>query len=269
MKKKIVLLTAVIMMFNSSFVVNAAPKTMEDGTVFDAEYYAEENPDVVAAMGRSEEALWVHYLNFGKSEGRKATADDNVINTVAPNRERSELAKSTKTEVNDAVARGDYYVLPFGAIKTSGTTKSGIYWESSWYRPYQAAWEYIYDANCGDEWDIEELQNGEILSELFNENIGKGGAELFLDFGYFVEYMDQFKARGIIPQDYQLPGSYYTITKTGGYYMSGVATKYYIVTDCPEAMAEYNKKLAYINKTNLPIQTYEKYTPKYLREQQK
>lgn len=48
----------------------AAPETMPDGTVFDAEYYASENPDVVAAMGKDPNMLYLHYQVFGKKEGR-------------------------------------------------------------------------------------------------------------------------------------------------------------------------------------------------------
>lgn len=49
---------------------NAAPKTMPDGGTFDAEYYAQNNPDVVAALGSNESVLYQHYLNYGKAEGR-------------------------------------------------------------------------------------------------------------------------------------------------------------------------------------------------------
>ena len=49
---------------------NAAPKTMPDGGTFDAEYYAKNNPDVVAALGSNENVLYQHYLQYGKAEGR-------------------------------------------------------------------------------------------------------------------------------------------------------------------------------------------------------
>ena len=42
-------LVAAIAIFGVNFKVQAAPKTMPDGTVFDAEYYAASNPDVVAS----------------------------------------------------------------------------------------------------------------------------------------------------------------------------------------------------------------------------
>ena len=54
--------------------VMAAPKTMPDGTLFDAEYYAANNPDVVAAFGTSEAALYSHYQTFGRREGRLPVA---------------------------------------------------------------------------------------------------------------------------------------------------------------------------------------------------
>ena len=52
----------------------AAPEIMPDGTVFDGEYYAANNPDVVAAMGTDTAALYAHYQVCGKTEGRLATA---------------------------------------------------------------------------------------------------------------------------------------------------------------------------------------------------
>ena len=43
---------------------------------FDAAYYAANNADVVAALGSSPEALYGHYTQFGKSEGRAAYEGD-------------------------------------------------------------------------------------------------------------------------------------------------------------------------------------------------
>lgn len=65
----------VALLVGSGLTVSAAPQKMSDGTLFDAEYYAQQNPDVVAAMGKGVRALYRHYLNYGKAEGRKATAD--------------------------------------------------------------------------------------------------------------------------------------------------------------------------------------------------
>lgn len=51
---------------------NAAAKVMPDGYAFDASYYAENNPDVASAIGTDENALYQHYENYGKNEGRPA-----------------------------------------------------------------------------------------------------------------------------------------------------------------------------------------------------
>ena len=52
----------------------AAPKIMSDGTVFDAAYYADNNPDVKAVFGTNEQNLYAHYKMFGKNEGRLPVA---------------------------------------------------------------------------------------------------------------------------------------------------------------------------------------------------
>ncbi len=45
---------------------------MSDGTLFDPTFYAQSNPDVVAALGDSAPSLWNHYVKFGRGEGRLA-----------------------------------------------------------------------------------------------------------------------------------------------------------------------------------------------------
>ena len=40
--------------------------------VFDAEYYAENNPDVVSVVGTEPEALLKHFILYGIDEGRKS-----------------------------------------------------------------------------------------------------------------------------------------------------------------------------------------------------
>lgn len=66
--KAIATISAVTMLFGMT--AFAAPKKMSDGGTFDPEYYAQQNPDVVAALGTDENALYQHYLNNGKTEGR-------------------------------------------------------------------------------------------------------------------------------------------------------------------------------------------------------
>lgn len=62
------LITTVLL--GSSLSANAAPVMMPDGTFFDAEYYAQTNPDVVGVLGTDATVLYNHYVNNGKAEGR-------------------------------------------------------------------------------------------------------------------------------------------------------------------------------------------------------
>lgn len=70
--------------------VCAEPKAMPDGTIFDAEYYAENNPDVAAAFGTDENLLYQHYLGCGKIEGRKPYRDGDEALILMPYIERSQ-----------------------------------------------------------------------------------------------------------------------------------------------------------------------------------
>lgn len=243
----------------------ATPVKMPNGEMFDAEYYAENNPDVTAAVGNSVDALYSHYERYGKKEGRKAYNGD-TGKTALTSPVKSSITFETKTDINSSVARGECLVDIFGVATKSGVTNSGIYWESSWYRPYTASWEYMFRAFCGDKSTIEEFQNGEVLSELIRENIGKGGAEMLLDFGVFTEYVDNLKALGVISNDYQLPQTFYSINKTGKTYMDGYFKGYYITTDCPEAEECYRLHNNPQTRLQNQKQNYKNYTPKYIRD---
>lgn len=82
--RKYVLLSSLIVAYTFicfSPMVLATPKTMSDGQIFDAAYYAEQYPDVRAAYGNDEGKLYEHYLIFGKNEGRHpfATSDSGTV----------------------------------------------------------------------------------------------------------------------------------------------------------------------------------------------
>lgn len=70
MKKTLALLLTLIMVLCSGMTVLAAPVTMPDGGVFDAQFYAATYPDVAAVCGSNTNLLYQHYLMFGKAEGR-------------------------------------------------------------------------------------------------------------------------------------------------------------------------------------------------------
>lgn len=70
MKKLLATVTLTGAVVASPLTAFAAPQTMPDGTIFDAEYYAQNNPDVVAALGTDAGILYQHYVMSGKNEGR-------------------------------------------------------------------------------------------------------------------------------------------------------------------------------------------------------
>lgn len=82
---------------------------------FDAEFYAKNNPDVVAACGNSPEALYKHYLNYGKKEGRAQNASE-----AASNPQQQVVTNPTQP--------------------SAPTTGSGQYWET--YVPQDNEYDY-------------------------------------------------------------------------------------------------------------------------------
>ena len=71
--------------FGGAMEAQAAPVTMPDGTVFDPDYYAQMNPDVVITVGLDPMALYDHYVRYGRKEGRAAVAPQDVVATIDPN----------------------------------------------------------------------------------------------------------------------------------------------------------------------------------------
>lgn len=105
MKGKLVKTIAAVYMATMLFGMTAlaAPKTMSDGGTFDPEYYAQQNPDVVAALGTNENVLYQHYLNNGKAEGRlpyAATGSDSSASvTVVETKQYDYVANKGATSL--------------------------------------------------------------------------------------------------------------------------------------------------------------------------
>lgn len=74
-RRCVVIVLSVAGIMGSSLTAYAAPAVMPDGVVFDAEFYAANNPDVVTVYGTDTSALYRHYVEYGKAEGRKPAAD--------------------------------------------------------------------------------------------------------------------------------------------------------------------------------------------------
>ncbi len=79
MRKKIITgLFFAGILFSSTATCYAAPERMPDGTMFDAAYYAQAYPDVAAEVGTGTDALYNHYVTYGKVEGRLPVASSTV-----------------------------------------------------------------------------------------------------------------------------------------------------------------------------------------------
>jgi hypothetical protein len=103
------LFAAILLGMCTSFTVLAAPRTMPDGTVFDPEYYAAANPDVVAALGTNPDVLYKHYKNYGIKEGRKPYAD---------------AAASAQTAAPQTASSGAYFTIgPYIVYKAYTSSK--------------------------------------------------------------------------------------------------------------------------------------------------
>lgn len=85
-----------------SMPVYAAPKTMADGNIFDAEFYASNNADVVAAFGKDEAALYSHYINYGKKEGRAGYSADPAAKVAANS---TVISATNVTSIAEAYAK--------------------------------------------------------------------------------------------------------------------------------------------------------------------
>ena len=87
MKNIIKIFTITLMIIATIVVANpvvsyAAPQEVEPGVWFDAEYYAANNPDVVAVFGTDPGMLYLHYKTYGKNEGRLPMAPTSTTTTT-------------------------------------------------------------------------------------------------------------------------------------------------------------------------------------------
>lgn len=140
---------------------DAAPKKMADGTIFDAEYYANTYPDVRAALGTNETVLYQHYKNYGRAEGRKPCADNATVASGLIDNFDAEYYAATYPDVraafgNDAAALYNHYIT-YGkaegrkpcaegvpAVEKVATPVDGATLVSS-YQTWSMAGDYIVD----------------------------------------------------------------------------------------------------------------------------
>lgn len=62
----------------------AEPKMMADGELFDGQFYAQQYPDVARVYGTDDAALYSHYVDYGKAEGRLPYKKESAPKKVLP-----------------------------------------------------------------------------------------------------------------------------------------------------------------------------------------
>lgn len=99
MKKVLIIITSLVLTLGCSVCVYAAPKTMKNGDIFDAEVYAALYPDVVAVYGTSESKLYSHYQKYGKKEGRIAYIPAPTVPAATPAATPATVAATEQQQV--------------------------------------------------------------------------------------------------------------------------------------------------------------------------
>ena len=114
-------LTVLLAIVCCTMTVQAAPRTMADGNVFDAAFYAATYPDVAAALGTDEAVLYQHYLLFGKAEGRLPYAQSSTAVT-------SSLVTLPDGTVFDPVFYAQSYPDVVAVLGNNANTLAQHYW---------------------------------------------------------------------------------------------------------------------------------------------
>ncbi|TCL58892.1 hypothetical protein EDD76_10562 [Kineothrix alysoides] len=132
-QKTLLLMTlALALSFTVSLTAQASPQKMKDGTMFDPEYYARTYPDVIEVFGTETDKLYQHYVEYGKNEGRKATADSKAVEVNAE--AEKAIAKMRKLYPHGSTWDGTIRI----PVTYSSFTVDGIKTEGS--LTYELAW---------------------------------------------------------------------------------------------------------------------------------
>ncbi|MBO5033306.1 MAG: hypothetical protein J6C19_11075 [Lachnospiraceae bacterium] len=128
-----ILLAAVV--FFPIFMTNplsamAAPVVYPDGTIFDAVYYEANNPDVVAVVGSSAQALYQHYILYGRIEGRlpydpKLDADA-LLQQTMENATLSQTLRATDTTIENLRTALPGTFVTYGVYEQDNVAENGM-----------------------------------------------------------------------------------------------------------------------------------------------
>lgn len=103
MSKKFFMFLFVCTLLFGSCLTAHAEEAVTSPAVFDAQYYAQNNPDVVAVFGNDPAALYQHYVNHGEAEGRLpyANADLEAIALLRPRYSAEQVKCFTREQVKE------------------------------------------------------------------------------------------------------------------------------------------------------------------------
>ena len=91
--------------------------------MFNAAYYAQSNPDVVAVLGSTEDALFRHFCEYGLAEGRQPNADFNVF---AYKSAYPDLRSAFGDDIVSYYTHYYRYVVKGGEARTLTTVKAAM-----------------------------------------------------------------------------------------------------------------------------------------------
>ena len=121
---------ACVVTMTNPLTANATPVLYPDGTIFDAEYYAANNPDVVAVMGNSAQALYQHYVLCGKIEGRlpyNPSIDKNeILQQASANAALSQTLRATDTPIEQLRVALPGTFVTYGVYEQDNVKKNGM-----------------------------------------------------------------------------------------------------------------------------------------------
>lgn len=180
MKKFLALFTATIVL-TSSMTVFAAPKEVDvngDKFTFDAEYYANNNPDVVAALGNSADAMLQHYVQYGRSEGRAAYNGDAGAKATTTTATATKSVESQPTYIELYETDGTVAEKIYCEHDENGRISKKTVWNYIYGTPSRASFIYTYSYN----------ENGDMARETITD---AGTGDVYGDNSYSYEYDSQ------------------------------------------------------------------------------
>lgn len=156
----------------------AAPAVMSDGSVFDAEFYAISNPDVVAVLGTDSTALYNHYLTNGAKEGRLPYAPGTDVNAIILKDQQLQAVANT-TGGTQALKKAKSY------LSWTNFSQEGLYEQLLFEGFTEIEAEYAV-TNCGANWYTQALSDAKSYlswtsfsqSGLYNQLLFEGYTEL-------------------------------------------------------------------------------------------